>query len=343
LPVRDAPNLDLLRTCAVGLVIVSHLGPAIGWKWDSSFHLQALGLMGVAIFFVHTCLVLMMSMDRDPGERLAARFLIRRAFRIYPLSIVVVVTLAAAGIGRLHAGDFISNLLLVQNITGAPSNPAPLWSLPFEIQMYLVLPALYGLCRRRNAAMLVALLWIASVLVVVGASRTAANYHLLKYVPCFLPGVLAFVLISRTERGPRFGWGTLFAYVAIAAMAFPVVVAKGAEETPLLWLICLGLGLLIPQCRQLGTSWLAAAAKTVATYSYGIYLVHSTCLDIAFGKLAAYPEAVKWLVFIGSTAALSYVGYHLIEKPGIALGIRLSRRYRPKDSSSTAAAAAEAG
>lgn len=322
----------------MGLVIISHLGPAIGWSGDAHFHLQALGLMGVAIFFVHTCLVLMMSMDREPGDGLAARFLIRRIFRIYPLSVVVVVALAAAGIGRLHAGEFAANLLLVQNITGAPSNPAPLWSLPFEIQMYLVLPALYGICRRRSAVLLIALLWVASVLFIIAASRTAANYHLLKYVPCFLPGVLAFVLLSRAKREPGLGWGTLFAYVAVAATVFPVLVAKGAEETPLLWLICLGLGLLIPQCRQLKATWLAAAARTVATYSYGIYLVHGTCAEIAFGQLAGYPEVLKWAVFIGGTGLLSFAGYHLVEKPGIALGVRLAHRYRHRDSASPAAA-----
>jgi peptidoglycan/LPS O-acetylase OafA/YrhL len=341
LRVRDAPNLDLLRTCAVGLVVVSHLGATIGWRWDDVFHLQALGLMGVAIFFVHTCLVLMMSMDREPGDGLAARFLIRRAFRIYPLSIVVVLALAAAGISRVDAGDLLSNLLLVQNITGAPSNPAPLWSLPFEIQMYLVLPALYILVRRRNSAIAVGALWVAAVLLVVAASRIGANYHLLKYVPCFLPGVLAFVLGSRAESEPPFAWAALFAFVAVCGVTFPVLVAKGAEETPLLWLICLGLGLLIPKCRQLRADWLAAGARTVATYSYGIYLVHSICLDVAFRQLAVYPDAVKWLVFIGGTSALAFAGYHLIEKPGIAMGVRMAQRYR--DRSSQRAAVVEPG
>jgi peptidoglycan/LPS O-acetylase OafA/YrhL len=44
-----------------------------------------IGLLGVSLFFVHTTLVLMWSLERDPHP---LRFDVRRAFRIYPLWLV---------------------------------------------------------------------------------------------------------------------------------------------------------------------------------------------------------------------------------------------------------------
>lgn len=85
-------NLDLLRAIAVLLVLVQHLCKRmyvdrIGWIATSS-----LGHFGVLLFFVHTSLVLMYSMDRSglTGPSLLKNFYIRRIFRIYPLSILTV-------------------------------------------------------------------------------------------------------------------------------------------------------------------------------------------------------------------------------------------------------------
>ena len=81
-------NLDLLRSFAVGFVVLSHVPYFADIKRPAGYSLDALGHVGVAIFFVHTTLVLMMSLDRN-GSAMGP-FLVRRLFRIYPLSIAVV-------------------------------------------------------------------------------------------------------------------------------------------------------------------------------------------------------------------------------------------------------------
>jgi peptidoglycan/LPS O-acetylase OafA/YrhL len=80
-----SPNLDLLRASAVLLVFVSHLPYSVGSSWDLDF----LGHYGVMMFFIHTSLVLAMSLARieRQNENVVTSFYIRRAFRIYPLSI----------------------------------------------------------------------------------------------------------------------------------------------------------------------------------------------------------------------------------------------------------------
>jgi len=89
---KDSYNLDLLRATAVLLVLVSHLLYALSLRHpilESSGWADLIpGPLGVWMFFIHTTLVLMMSLERlSAGASVAARFYIRRLFRIYPLSI----------------------------------------------------------------------------------------------------------------------------------------------------------------------------------------------------------------------------------------------------------------
>ena len=84
---HESTNLDFLRAVAVLLVFCSHLydiSTGKGAEWTFVWHL---GQLGVLMFFVHTCLVLMCSLERSSvqGWRMFASFYIRRAFRLYPL------------------------------------------------------------------------------------------------------------------------------------------------------------------------------------------------------------------------------------------------------------------
>lgn len=308
-----APNLDLLRSFAVLCVVLSHLPPLAQLLPDDAYHLHSLGIFGVDIFFVHTCLVLMLSQERTPGAR---GFFIRRAFRIYPLSLVVV-ALTHALTRDVDVATTISNLLLVQNLTGHPSLPPPLWSLPFEVQMYLVLPLLFWWTKRSGALATQRLLLTFAVAVAVPLLLHAELFF---YVPCFLAGVVAY---SSLGAGPLPPW-LLFAYVLAAAAVFPLLVALGGVEHVMSWPLCLGLGLLVARTRQLASATLARVGAIVAKYSYGIYLCHFACIELAFGRFAS--PFVQWPVFLGSLTAAAFLAYHLIERPGIELGKKIAGR-----------------
>ena len=89
---RDLANLDLLRSVAVGLVFVGHMMGMMRIRG-----LGDVGHFGVLLFFVHTSLVLMLSMGRLglSGGRLYTAFMVRRIFRIYPLSVLTVLLVVA--------------------------------------------------------------------------------------------------------------------------------------------------------------------------------------------------------------------------------------------------------
>jgi peptidoglycan/LPS O-acetylase OafA/YrhL len=138
-------NLDVPRAMAVLLVLGDHAIAATGvhatggWNW-------AIGRVGVLFFFVHTSQVLMPSLERGGASPdWVRRFYVRRAFRIYPPAVVVLV----AALARLPAHvtfdgwdmvrgfppcrTLLSDLLLVQNVTGALDIQGVFWSLPLEV------------------------------------------------------------------------------------------------------------------------------------------------------------------------------------------------------------------
>ena len=332
---HGSSNLDLLRSIAVSFVVLSHLLIEKSFFGKGTYSTQILGTLGVLIFFVHTCLVLMLSLDRQAIKEgqfpKTAPFLVARIFRIYPLSIAVVSLVA------LNAWMFsdsppsgetvLSNLLLIQNLTNHESIPPVLWSLPFELQMYLFLPALYMLVSRsgRVAPYCIGALWLATVLIIFGVWRVGWNTSLIMFFPCFLPGVIAF---SLRHRKRTLAPAVVFLFVGVSAISFPWTVAHGVMATVLSWPICLILGILIPHCREIESVRLKRLGELVSRYSYGIYLVHVPMINVAFHYFGNMRPVVSWSIFFTGTACLSYFAYHTIEKPCTDFGRVLADRLR---------------
>jgi len=339
--VKELANLDVLRAIAVGLVLCDHVSetvsPLVGvslhpWDW-------LLGRLGVLAFFVHTSLVLMQSLERSrlQGAAMFANFYIRRLFRIYPLSIVCVVLVLVLGVTRVPweatppawtTTQIVSNLLLIQNLTFSPSVLAPLWSLPYEVQMYVVLPFLFW-AARRWAPLPVALIgWCVAVVagivqpIIPGLSRL----DLAQFGPCFLAGVVAFALTSRVRpRLPSTAWVPCLVILALVYVSIAARLEM-IHASWLAWLFCLALGLLIPCFEQVVWKPGKAAAHYLARYSYGIYLGHMVALWLGFGASGPTHLVNGFVVFLGALLVFSVGGYHLLEAPLIDVGGRVSRR-----------------
>ena len=332
---HGSANLDVLRSIAVLFVVVSHVLIEHFGYGKGTYSTQTLGTLGVLIFFVHTCLVLMLSLERQeikdnqyPGT---IPFLVARVFRIYPLSVVVVsiVVLIDWATSSAHHGGWtvLSNLLLIQNITGHESIPPVLWSLPFELQMYLFLPILYMLVTisGRFARYCVGLLWIGMIFVILAVWRLGWDYSLIMFFPCFLPGVLAYCLKDvKKQLAP----GLMFSFVGVMAVIYPWLVAHGIKATMLSWPICLALGLMIPYCHEIESAKLKKLGEIIARYSFGIYLIHVPMINFAFHYLRKEPPIVSWMVFFLGTSGLSFLAYHAIEKPCTEFGKALSERLK---------------
>jgi peptidoglycan/LPS O-acetylase OafA/YrhL len=325
MPLSDgaSANLDLLRSIAVLLVLFDHLCRHYNHDHIGRFVVANAGIFGVLLFFVHTSLVLMYSMQRVglTGRPLIRNFYIRRFFRIYPLSVLTV--LAAVAL-HLHANgrgiafgprpgplEFVANLLLIQNLTFSSSIVGPLWTLPLEVQMYIFLPFLF-LWRKRSFWSLL-LLWL--VCGFLGhypqVVPSLAWFSLLLYIPNFLPGIMAFTLPS-WRLIPAYLWPLFLLSLAAAYVWFPSR-RSGA-------LLCLLLGVAIPMFKELSWAPLRFLSSKIATYSYGIYLGHSFCIWLALTLFQS------WMLFLVMIVLLPVALYHLIERPAIQFGIRVANR-----------------
>jgi peptidoglycan/LPS O-acetylase OafA/YrhL len=320
---KDSPNLDLLRAFAVALVVLSHMPDVLGWNWNT----WSMGRVGVGLFFVHTTLVLMQSLDRTGPA--AMPFYVRRVFRVYPLSIATVLLLTGImwlGNKPLSVAEFTSNVLLLQQAAGHWSYPPQLWTLPYELEMYLLLPAIYAFTRAGSPLAKVAALYAVGLLpglVLWGLS--IEKVYSLSFIPCFLPGVIAFVLARRVRA--TFSPLLLAGIVLGCSIAIPPLVRAGANEMALLWVMCLLVGIAIPFCRDVTFAPLAAAGRLIATYSYGIYLTHLVVIGLTLAVPG--PWWVRWPAFLFFQLAIAAVAYRWIEAPGIALGKRLALRSHP--------------
>jgi peptidoglycan/LPS O-acetylase OafA/YrhL len=330
-------NLDVLRAVAVLFVLADHVFSANAhvhgsWNWN-----WALGRLGVLFFFVHTSLVLMSSLERSgsaPGWQ--GRFYLRRAFRIYPLSIVIVlacaffalpahVTVSGRNMERVapSLGVLASNLLLVQNVTGTRDIQGVLWSLPLEVQMYLLLPLCFVLARRGTREMLTTLLVFAGLGLAVQSSlaeRIPGLWRLsvLSFGPCFVGGVLAYHVLRRRVRAKLPSWTWPLAILAVATCF--ALTKPDADHLSLGWWPCLALGALIPLIADLPRSSATAFAHQIAKYSYGIYLAHVPLLWLWLRAIPNLPNPVRYTGLAASMVLVPMILYRAIEHPMTNVG-----------------------
>ena len=333
-------NLDFLRSFAVMLVVAGHLGEYFGFESFGPFYLGGfLGTLGVLIFFVHTCYVLMLSLERQAastGRPLFLPFMIRRSFRIYPLSMLAIALIAAFRLPQaiiLHrhfiawqfdGGDVFANLFLVQNFSFRVPILGPTWSLCYEMQMYLFLPLIFVSLRSRRSLSYCMCLYVASVFACVSILHFSSTPNLALYFPCFLPGVIAYQLrkarLAMTNRIRSWIWPIAILSASMVYLLTPTNRFKA-------WLFCLLLGFAIPAFTQLSARWIVAPSRYVAKYSYGIYLSHFFAIWLAFERLQNLPFAARVPVFVVLGAGLPIAAYHLIEDPMIRAGKNFAARY----------------
>jgi peptidoglycan/LPS O-acetylase OafA/YrhL len=314
------------------------------------------------LFFVHTAMVLMMSMERmgRSGCNLYSAFMVRRLFRIFPLSALSVLTAVTFRIPPTSwLGAYVwpgwpailSNFFLTQNITQSNSVNCVLWSLPFEVQMYAILPLLF-LFAQRHPSLTAPFLAELAAFSIAGFEyilrHCDAEFLITRYFPCFLAGVIAWRLTKAVS--PRFSgiaWMFIVIFLIGAYRIVDVLRVYGPDALGAIrgrlrndhrtqwpsyvdlvrdWFFCAVIGLAIPMFFEIRSRWLKVFSKLIARYSYGIYICHVPVFWLFFTKLHVGSVPTTAAISVIATAALSVLAHHCVEDPAIHMGKRLGAR-----------------
>jgi peptidoglycan/LPS O-acetylase OafA/YrhL len=335
-PERYQPHIDGLRAIAVAGVILAHL------KLIPVGHFAVPGgYTGVDVFFVISGFLIsrIILNESATGTFSYLQFYARRARRILPALMFVMIATMLAGLLLLHplefeglARSFVAALAFSPNIYfyqtanyfGPTAHDLPLlhlWSLGVEEQFYLVLPLFASLMLRLKRPAL-------AVSATILASLTLAQFFLKLDPPAvfYLLPFRAFELLIGTMLAlPGLRRTTKPIIAAIAGSTGILLIAwsyhylgsptsfPGARALP----ACIGAALVIwsGECAvTLPTQLLSTALATwIGKLSYSLYLVH---WPILFFVTRAYPDNPhNGLAVLSLTIPAAIISYACIERP----------------------------
>jgi peptidoglycan/LPS O-acetylase OafA/YrhL len=340
------PALDGLRGLAVAAVIAYHLG--LDWAPRG-------GAVGVTLFFSLSgyliTTLLLRELDRAGRVRLGA-FYARRALRLFPALILVVVAVAGyvRWLAPASASHDLSGLAWVLGYVGNwhraiyGFNSLTLldhtWTLAVEEQFYLLWPPLLLLAAHRSRRLLLTvavvgavapmvirlLLWdgLESAARVLNGTDTAAD-------PLMMGCVLAIVL-SRAS-GERLARLSAVARVAVWPAALLLLadallrldqndVPTGVTITLLWGPLALGLAstVVVAHAALRPPRWLALAwLRGIGIISYGLYVWHYPIIRALDEQRPGALSVAEQVLAVGLTLLVAGLSYALVERPFLSL------------------------
>jgi peptidoglycan/LPS O-acetylase OafA/YrhL len=344
------PYLDALRGIAVLMVVAYH-----GFFWShrldqasglSRFLLLATkpGWLGVDLFFVLSgFLITGILVDARERPDFFRWFYCRRALRILPVYLVLLLLLLSAGVigvqFAIMAGLFVANL---SPLFGVALEYGPLWSLAVEEQFYLVWPAAV---RRLSRDALVRL----SITVVGGApvlrwlSWTQGTQEGLYFYTWFtVDGLAMGALLALYLQRPRSSGRDATRVGVTCVVAGALLLAAGAPFGILTRKAGLGAALqYTPWCLMFTGIISAFSARGneaaprsrirrllgyFGEISYGLYLIHLLAFmtydagirfffpDRAQTDSRLGPMLVRFVVSVGGAVVIAHVSRHTLEE-----------------------------
>ena len=331
--VRRGNSFDFVRFCAASAVLFSHQfdlagrpePPVPGYGKD-------FGELGVEVFFCLSGFLIYLSLARSSDW---ASFTAARLLRIFPnLAFALVATSAVTLVwyhnyANLwpHVGYVIGNLLMflrgvtmvVPGIFTDAMRPVlnePLWTLPYELWLYVLLFALFVLDRRRGvivAAIAIGIAWSASPLIGDVDIGPLESEELLRLGAFFLAGALLATAWPRI-RHHAVGIGVA------GVLGLVLLCALVPFETPFHALAVAGAVVGLGSSRAM--AWFSRGGDP----SYGMYVLAWPVQQFSLLLIAPF-----WLALLAAfvvTTALGYATWHAFERRALAYRPRLAERLR---------------
>ncbi len=320
-------NFDYLRLFFAVTVLTGHL--SLGYLQSSIWNSQ----LAVFCFFCTSGYLITLSFQREPDLN---AYVVKRAMRIYPPIVAMVVALLLFGLATDQGHGFLRGsfgLLLFQDWLILSSDGAGLalgvfghgafWTLVVELQFYAFLPFAMWLIgiNWRLAALGAAGVWYLShnsLGAIPWVSPLSYVYHqnLFTVVQYFFAGMLLALCWHRVRAAAWF-W---FAGVPAAICLQGYLSIYGNQY--LSYFQPLSLAILVVAAAHL----LGKLGKRApwGDLSYGLYLYHFPVF-LVLRHVGIESDAV----LIAASVAVAFVSWHLIEKPSIKWAAARPRRTIP--------------
>ncbi len=335
-------QVEALRGVAAWMVIYAHY-----WSGaDSSWGVLRFTFTGVDLFFVLSGFVFAPYFFGRPLQ--VGAFAVRRFFRIYPAYLLALLTYFGIKLANGQALAYWWQHLLfayLQSREMAFYYNAAFWSLPSEIEFYLLVPLLARFCSRRPAGLAALFVTALVMRALLGYASDRETQNLAYIAMHHLPGMLVEFLLGvgawRVFKQGLNGWTRAVLFVAGFALwlVLAAVFAKMGDarlDDSLLrghmsWLAALAFALMVAAC--LG-AWLRVhplliwAALWAGRLSYGCYLFHWAALQVLtpyalfFGALDVTFAAALLTLFV------AWLSYQLWENPWRKFGRSLGTRQK---------------
>lgn len=335
-------NFDLLRILAAMQVLWSHAYPMLGVAMPSWQRPLAM-FPGVTIFFVVSGYLVSSSLERQADLQ---HYFKNRLLRIYPgLWVCVTVALIVGVLFGFHFHSLKDLLWYPAQLLGFVYTPpalshfgvgsydSALWTIPIELQFYVVLPVVYWIVRRTRSdarGHLIAFLLFTAITVALyhflpstsprgsfGGNGNAANSRLAGLlVHTFVPTFYLFLFGVVLQRGRIFqsrfiynrGLFWLAGYVLLR-----VVTAPWSGSTLLLVVLNLALGLTVISLAYTATG-LAGKILREQDISYGVYIYQCLLINVMI-QLGFVHRTADVLLLTLLTLAAGAISWRVVERP----------------------------
>lgn len=356
-------GLDVVRACAIMLVVVAHFSRIFHAQFNGEFLSQSCGFLGVEIFFVLSGFligrILLRTILQEPSAGALRTFWIRRWLRTIPIYWLVLLALL---LGSAYHADLLLFLVFLQNLVFDLPNRffGVAWSLVVEEWFYVFTPVILILARRAFfRATPVAVFWGACVLMIAGplllriftvTREPVAWWTIRKMVfarfdafgwgvlaagiQAFAPATNAWVLRCRTTV--MVGAALSIVLVEIVVLIFPMRLESFFMRTVGFSLIPASFGLVL--LLMPASSAPAKIGQKIITFvsliSYPVYLVHDSLLDwlLPFNSWpASWLACLFWLIVtLGLTILVASLMHFFLENPIMNWRDRLTGRTRDR-------------
>jgi peptidoglycan/LPS O-acetylase OafA/YrhL len=307
------------------------------------------GRAAVVLFFVLSGFVL--SIGFDEAKRLDGgiyvRFLVRRAFRLFPALWVTIVLSVLVGyflVGQTYSARSIASYFLLVDLSFAP----PAWTLVYEIAVCIIYPFMFFAIRQQTVAMqavaLAGISWFSSYWpVVIHYGQLQGEFPLFAFFLGICAPTVGQEMILRLRRCRG-----VLGVLAIALIFAPESLRWYADFHPQI-----ARYITMPAAEfdsQFGCfyllSWIAFGKPRLATilakrpctaigrWSYSIYVLHGPVLWAVTALYGYLGGSMARLVLsmtalsmtVPLTIAASALNYAYVERPFIDLGRRVTSR-----------------